>query len=127
VPVMNVYGTGYTEGNPGDPARSVSFDIDISPATPGTVSVSYHTVDGSAKAGSDYTYTSGTVTFSPGQVTKTVYVPVSQDLDYELDETFGLVLTDPVNTSFNITSATGTIYNDDSKPTVRVAGASVTE
>ncbi len=41
-----------------------------------TVSVSYAVTNGSAAAGSDYTATSGTMTFQPGETTKTFIVPI---------------------------------------------------
>jgi hypothetical protein len=45
----------------------------------GTVSVSYHTADGTAHAGVDYAATAGTVTFAPGEYVKTISIPTIDD------------------------------------------------
>src|SRR5262245_62044863 len=71
--------------------------------------------NGSATAGSDYTaVTNQTVTFAPGDTSKTITVLVTGDTAGENDETFNLNLTvtgtDVVNGS---TQVVGTILNDD--------------
>src|SRR5262249_51231347 len=82
------------------------------------------TVDGTALAGSDYTATSGLLTFSSGQTSKTIAVSVSGDLVPEPDETFTLQLSEPFGGEIQDGTATGTIRNDD---VLSVADASVTE
>lgn len=54
----------------------------------------YTTEDGTATAGSDYATTSGTLTFQPGQTTKTISVPVKADIALEDDEYFQVVLSE---------------------------------
>ena len=62
----------------------------------GEVSVQYRTVDGSATAGSDYTDTSGTLTWPDGNASpKTISVPITEDSVPEGDETFTLELFNP--------------------------------
>ena len=41
-----------------------------------TVTVPYTTNDGSAVAGTDYTMTSGTLTFPPGETAQNISVPI---------------------------------------------------
>ena len=78
------------------------------------VTVSYATQDGTATAGSDYTATSGTVTFAPGEFVKTVSVPISGDRIAETDETFKLLLSNPSRGStIRTPQATCTIVNDE--------------
>ena len=60
-----------------DPA--VSFEVRLSRAAFGVVTVDYATVDGTAVAGEDYTATSGTLTFAAGERGKTVTVPILDD------------------------------------------------
>ncbi|MTD45041.1 DUF4394 domain-containing protein [Conexibacter sp. W3-3-2] len=55
--------------------------------------VSYTTADGTGKAGTDYTATSGSVTFQPGETVKTVSVPVIDDAVAEGTKTFAVALT----------------------------------
>jgi Ca2+-binding RTX toxin-like protein len=58
----------------------------------GTASVSYATTDGGATAGSDYTSTAGSLTFGPGEVAKTVSIPLSDDATDEPNESLDLSL-----------------------------------
>ena len=55
--------------------------------------IGYTTFDGNATAGADYTATTGTVTFAPGETVKTVTVPILDDALVEGTETFGVALT----------------------------------
>ena len=61
------------------------------------VKVSYATVDDTAKAGTDYTSTSGTVTFAPGETIKTFTVPILDDDEISRQVAFKVHLSDPVN------------------------------
>ena len=74
-----------TEGDGG--TAEATFTVTL--ATPRTVpvSVQYATVDGTA-ASADYTASSGTLTFAPGETEKTVSVSVKGDTLDEDDETF---------------------------------------
>ena len=45
----------------------------------GVVTVHYATSDGTATAGSDYTATSGTLTFNDGETIKSFTVPIAAD------------------------------------------------
>jgi hypothetical protein len=93
------------------------------------VTVGYATTDGTATAPADYTATSGTLTFAPGETAKTVTVAVVGDTVFEGDETFTLVLSSPVNGTLGAgqEQATATISNDDIPPTFSIAPASHAE
>ena len=71
---------------------------------PGPVSVDYTTVDtgaaGVATANVDYLPTAGTLTFAPGETTKTITVDVLGDTIDEPDETFFVDLSNPANARF---------------------------
>jgi hypothetical protein len=58
----------------------------------GPVSVDYATSDGTALAGTDYTATSGTLTFGANEVTKSFSVPIANDSAHEDGETFSVTL-----------------------------------
>ena len=77
-----------TEGE--DP--SLDFVVTLAPAAAWTVTVDYATRDGTARAGSDYTDTSGTLTFQAGDTEKTVSVPVIDDTVQDTPETLTLRL-----------------------------------
>src|SRR5262249_14679074 len=66
-----------TEGNTG--ATNFVFTVSLSAGYDQTVTVHYSTANGAATAGSDYTTTSGTVTFLAGQTSHTVTVAVTGD------------------------------------------------
>jgi len=85
------------------------------------VSVDYATSDGTATAGSDYTATSGTLTFAPGELTKSISIPILDDNIFENgNETFNLTLSNPTNSAVFQTPATSTIsiQDSDSKPSL---------
>jgi chitinase len=79
------------------------------------VTVRYATANGTAVAGSrgDYTATSGTLRFNPGETVKTIAVAVRNDSLVERDETFFVNLSQPTAASIQTGRATGTILDDD--------------
>ena len=92
-----------------------TFTVRLSAATALPVTVTYATRDGSATvANSDYVATSGTLTFRPGEITKTVAVTVNGDTTLESDELFPFNLTNPSRGATILTpSATCTILKDE--------------
>ena len=93
--------------------ETIDFAVSLSRASSGTVAVAYATADGTATAGADYTRTSGTLTFAPGETEKTVAVPVLDDAIDEGEETFTLRLSDASGGRIVDGVATGTIVNSD--------------
>lgn len=77
--------------------------------------MSYRTVNGTAKTSdSDYVAKSGTLTFAPGETTKTITIEVKGDNKREGNETFYLDLfANSGNSQFTKSRGTGTILNDD--------------
>ena len=94
-PGLSVNDVTVTEGDSG--TTNATFTVTLAPASGQNVSVNYATADGTATAPADYAATSGTLTFAPGQTTKTVTVPVVGDTLDELDETYTLNLSNAVN------------------------------
>jgi hypothetical protein len=93
---------------------SVTITVKRSGSETGSKSVNYATSDGSATAGSDYTATSGTLTFTDPDTSMTFVVPISDDPSVEGDETVTLTLSGPTNGAVLGTSpATLTIADDD--------------
>ncbi|MDQ6808019.1 MAG: hypothetical protein M3Z64_01115 [Verrucomicrobiota bacterium] len=85
-----------------------------------TISASYSTSDGTAKAGSDYVAANGTVTFGPGETQKTIAITVLDDALVENGENFFVTVTGATGASIGKNStATVTIADDDS-PTASI-------
>ena len=66
----------------------------------------YATMDGSAVASLDYRERIDSLVFGIGETTKTVDVEIIDDFDSEQEESFMLVLSDPVNAQLAVDRAT---------------------
>ncbi|MBN9518877.1 autotransporter-associated beta strand repeat-containing protein, partial [bacterium] len=118
--------TSVLEGSSG--TATLTFTITLGVASSATVTVNYLTADGTATvADGDYVPTFGTLTFLPGETTKTVLVTVNGDTVNEADETVLLNFSTPVNAVLSATQAVGTITNDDPLPTVSIGDATLPE
>jgi hypothetical protein len=73
----------------GDGFADVVVRLDAAAA--GTVTVTYDTANSTA-GGNDYVYPTGTLTFQPGELTKTVRVELRNDTDAEPAEIFFFTL-----------------------------------
>jgi Calx-beta domain-containing protein len=124
-PTVSVASASVAEGDTG--TTTLSFPVTLSGPSGREVDVDYATSDGTASAGSDYTATSGTLIFNPGETSHQIDVTVSGDFLDEGDETITVTLTSPFNADLGTDVATGTITNDDAGPKLYVADATVTE
>ena len=94
---------------------SFTFNVTLSNAVGSTVTVAYATQDGSALlSNGDYQEASGTLTFAPGETSKTIIVSVVADKTVEPNETFSVVLSGANGASLLDGTGAGTILNDDS-------------
>jgi hypothetical protein len=83
----------------------------------GSASIDYATANGNAIAGSDYTATSGTLTFAPGETSKTITIPIINDTVNEKPEAFIVNLSNPKLGSFgDTTTEYVAIIDDDPAP-----------
>ena len=94
-------------------AGTADFTVSLDAATTGPISVDFATADGTATQPGDYTTTSGSVTFAPGQTSKTVTVPIIDDNTPEATETFELRLTNPSGGVIVDDTGVGTITDSD--------------
>jgi len=106
-----------TEGDSG--SATATFSVVLSNATSEPISLGYQTAAGTAMPGlsaigGDYIETSGTLTFAPGETSKSFTVTVNGDTTVEDAETFvaNLTLTSG-SVQLPDPQATGTIQNDD--------------
>ncbi len=111
LPALSVADISVPEGNaPG----TISLQVTLSEAAKSNVLVNYATLDGTAKSGLDFTgKTDGELLFAPGETTKTIEVPLLSDAVKEPDETFQVLLLNPVGATLSRERATATIRNDD--------------
>lgn len=79
----------------GTASSYAQFRVALSEASAETVTASFSTADGTAKAPGDYAAFSGVLTFAPGETRKTVAVAVRSDSAPEAPETFALNLSSP--------------------------------
>jgi hypothetical protein len=110
-PSLSISDVTVTEGNTG--TVSAVFTVNLSAASDRTVTVTYSTSADTATAGSDYTATSGTLTFDPGVTSQTVAVVVNGDRVGETDESFFVNLDNPTNATFADAQGVGTILDDE--------------
>ncbi len=102
------------EGNSG--ISNAVFDVTLSAASTKSASVSYATANGTAQAGSDFQAVAGTLTFNPGEIKKTISVPILGDTQFEPDEVFSVNLSNPAGAALARSQAAGTVRNDDTAP-----------
>ena len=107
---------------------TAAFTVSLSAPSTLTTMVAYTTADVTALAGTDYTATSGTLTFTPGETEQTVVVTVDAAPRYDVSKTFSVQLAAASNAT--ITSgqgqATGTINNPNVLPALAISSATVT-
>ena len=114
-----------TEGDAG--SKNATFLVTLSAASADTVTVDYATADSSATAPADYAASSGTLTFAPGETSKTVSVAVMGDTMDEHHETFFLNLSNPSNAGLTELRGIATILDNDALPTLSLSDTSATE
>src|SRR5262249_37938869 len=91
------------------------FTVTLSAAYDQPVTMSFQTVNGTATTGdNDYVAKAGTLTFAPGETTKTITIEIKGDSKREIDETFYLDLFDnSLNALATKKRGPGPILNDD--------------
>ena len=119
--LMLVNDPSVVEGTGGTNAMAFTVALNVPAAQ--TVTVNYQTADGTALAGQDYTACSGTLSFAPGQTSKTVLVPVVTDSVIESNESFTLRLSGTTNAQLIKPSSFASIVDDDT-PVVPVLSIS---
>lgn len=104
--VTSIEGTG--AGN------MAKVKVMLSDAFDKEVSITYSTLDGSAKAGIDYTPVSeGVLNFSPGQTVKYIEIALTGDEILEFNKTFKVIASNPINATTGNVESEITINDDD--------------
>jgi Tol biopolymer transport system component len=109
-------------------AGQAVLTVTRTPGAAGAATVTYTTLGGTAAGGSDFTPTSGTLDFAPGEESKQFVVPVSDDSADEADENVFVRLTDEAGGSVGEPAlASVVIADDDASPRLSVSDARVGE
>ncbi|WP_375443039.1 Calx-beta domain-containing protein, partial [uncultured Nostoc sp.] len=126
-PSISISDVSVTEGNTGT-TNNANFTISLSNPSYQQITVNYNTSDGTAQvADSDYNSASGTITFNPGETSKTLSIGVIGDNKFETNEAFSVNLSAATNATIADNLGVGTIINDDNQPTIIISDVSVTE
>lgn len=125
-PTISINDVSVVEGNSG--TVNAVFTVTLSSASSQTVTAVATSTDDTATAPADYSALLGTtVTFAPGETSKTVTVSVNGDTLIEEDETLFVNLTAAINATFADNQGVGTIINDDPLPSLSITDVSVVE
>src|SRR5262249_62037538 len=100
-----------TERNSGTDTAVVTVTLSAASTVP--VMVPYATADGPAIAGSDYQAASGTLTFAPGETSKTISIAVIGDRVPEPNTTYYVNLSGPTNATIADGEGAGSILDDE--------------
>jgi hypothetical protein len=109
--VLSVADASVLEGDRG--TSRLDLTVTLSESSDAEVTVHYATANGTALAKQDYTATSGTLTFQPGETSRTISVAIKGDRKREADETFSMHLSNAVGATIADGVATVAILNDD--------------
>ncbi|MGI9212067.1 MAG: Calx-beta domain-containing protein, partial [Methylococcaceae bacterium] len=124
LPRLSVDDISLNEGDSG--TKTAHFVFTLSAAASQIVSVDFQTSDDTAESGSDYQPQSGTLSFQPGETRKSIAITVYGDTLPESNETFLLLLGNPLGMDLQTGFATATLLNDE-RPRLSIAGTSVKE
>ncbi len=112
-PSLSISDASVTEGNSG--TTNATFTVSLSAVSGQIVSVGYWTADNTATAGIDYQAANGTLTFNPGETSKTITVQVNGDTSPEPNESFIVNLGNAAKANIARGQGIGTILNDDAQ------------
>lgn len=107
-PVLMIGDVAVDEGG-----QRATFQVWLSRPAASLVTVDYETQDGSARAGLDFLATRGSLQFAPGEMVRSVTVPLLDDTLAETDELFTLLLSGAVNATLADASAMALIGRSD--------------
>ncbi len=94
-------------------ARFATFEVKLSAAATGEVSVKFATQNGTARAGLDFTALSGGITFAAGETVKRISVALVDDRVFEATESFSVKLSGAKGATITDDLGFATIIDDD--------------
>ena len=121
-PSLSIAGATASESD-----ADVSLTVTLGARSAKAVTVAFATADGTATQGSDFTATSGSLTFAPGTTTQTITVGLLGDALVEGQEAFTVALSSAQNATIADDEALVTIGDDDGAVVLSVADVSASE
>ena len=110
-----------TVDEPSTGTATLKFTVTLSAVSGRTVGVNWATADGTATAGVDYTAAGGSLTFAPGETSKTVDVTVIGDTVNEANETLRVNLSNPTLAGVVDGQGDGTIVDKNAPPSLSIS------
>jgi hypothetical protein len=111
-PAISISDAWLNEGNNG--TKRMTFTVTLSQPSSVKMRVNYATANGTAKTSdNDYVAKSGSITFNPGQTTKTITISIKGDKKNESDESFFVNLSGGSGAPIEDGQGEGLILNDD--------------
>jgi len=99
----------------GNSTSQFNFTITLDRTSTNPITVNANTIEGFAKAGSDFTATSQTISFAAGETSKTLSISVVGDDIKEGVDDFNVVLSSATNATISKATGIANILNDDSR------------
>ena len=109
MPVISIADTSIRE--PAEGFVMVPVRVTLTVASGKQITVRFSTANGTAKAGRDYAFKSGTLTFLPGRQSKVINIMVFGDDEREPNQAFYVDLFGPTNATLGHSVATVVIRN----------------
>lgn len=130
LPCLSVNDVTITENDTG--TVDAIFTVTLSAPSAQIVKVNHFAIPSTSSAsvatrGVDFEDVPGTLSFAPGETTKTFSVPIKGDLIDEFDQLFLVALTTPVNAAIGDGKGVGTILDNDGPPGLSVNDLTVAE
>jgi hypothetical protein len=115
-PKVSINDVSKTECTTPTLTNEFNFTLTLDKVAPTEGSTVYYTInDGTAKTSdNDYIDKEGTIFFNAGEISKSLTITINCDAKVEQDETFSVLLSNPLNLIIADTEGIGTIKNDDS-------------
>ncbi|MFM9963794.1 MAG: Calx-beta domain-containing protein, partial [Planctomycetaceae bacterium] len=108
-------------------ATAAKFTVKLSSASAVPVTVDFTTAAGSATEGADYQASRGTLTFNPGETSKTITVQTNDDSVHEASETFFVTLSNAMQAAILDAQGRGMIKDNDKAPKLSIGDVTVIE
>ena len=129
LPTLAIAATSASKGEGNSGTTPFTFTVTRSGNTGGASTVAWSVVEGTATLNAaDFSGpTSGVLSFAAGETSKVISLNVAGDSVVEANEVFYVNLTTPTGATLGAASATGTILNDDTLPTLAIAATSASK